>query len=76
MKVQNKAIARELSKTDISNMPDGKFKEAIIRILSGLEKIIEEIMENHATWIKELKKNKSEMKNAVNEMRNRLDAIK
>lgn len=36
MKEQNKAMARDLSKTDISNMPDRAFKTMIIRILTGL----------------------------------------
>ena len=38
MKEQDKAMARDLSKTDISNVPDGEFKGTIIRILTGLEK--------------------------------------
>ena len=38
MKEQDKAMARNLSKTDISNIPDGDFKVTIIRILTGLEK--------------------------------------
>jgi len=42
MKEQDKATARDLSKTEVSNMPDGKFKATIIRILTGLEKRMEE----------------------------------
>ena len=38
MKEQDKATARDLSQTDISNMPDREFKSLIIRILIGLEK--------------------------------------
>ena len=38
MKEQEKATAGDLSKTDISNMPDREFKEMIIKRLSGLEK--------------------------------------
>ena len=38
MKEQDKAMARDLSKTDMSNVPDGEFKVMIIRILIGLEK--------------------------------------
>ena len=37
-KGQDKATARYLSKTDISNMPDREFKAMIIRILTGPEK--------------------------------------
>ena len=43
MKEQDEAMARDLGKTDISNMPDGEFKATIIRILTGLEKRIEDI---------------------------------
>jgi len=35
-------MVRDLSKTDISNMPDGEFKATIIRILTGLEENIED----------------------------------
>ena len=37
-KEQDRAIARGLSETHISNMTDGEFKVTIIRILTGLEK--------------------------------------
>ena len=38
MKEQDKATARDLSKTNINNMADGEFKTIIITILTGLEK--------------------------------------
>ena len=57
MKEQHKATARDLSETDISNMPDGEFEATIIRILTGLEKRIEDISETLTIVIKELKKN-------------------
>ena len=38
MKEQDKAVNRDPSKTDISNMPDGESKATIIRILMGLRK--------------------------------------
>ena len=42
MKEQGKVTARDLSETDISDVPDGEFKAAIIKILAGLEKIMED----------------------------------
>ena len=54
-------------------MSDGEFKATIIRILTGLEKRIEDIRETLTTQIKELQKNQSEMK-TINEIGNRLDA--
>ena len=56
MKEQDKAMARDLSETDISNMPEGEFKATIIKILNGLEKIIEHIRKTLITEIKELKR--------------------
>ena len=47
---------RGVSEADISNMPDGEFKAIIIRILTGLEKRIEDIMETLTTELKEKKR--------------------
>ena len=38
MKEQEKFTVRDLSKIDVSNMPNRKFKVMIIRILTQLEK--------------------------------------
>ena len=38
MKEQDEAMARDLSETDISNIPDGEFKVMIIGILTGFGK--------------------------------------
>lgn len=45
MKKEDKATARGLSKTDISNMFDREFKVMIIKIRTGLEKRVENISE-------------------------------
>ena len=37
MKEQDKITARDLSKTNISNMPDREFKVMIIKIFTGLK---------------------------------------
>ena len=51
MKAQDKAKTRDISETDISNMPDGEFKAIIIRrIITRLGKRIEEISETLTTW--------------------------
>ena len=55
-------MARNLIKTDISNMPDPEFKATIIRILGWLEKSIEDIRETLTTKITELKTNCAETK--------------
>ena len=71
MKERDKSMARDLSKTDTSNMPDGEFKATIIRILTGLEKRIRH--QEDKRKIKELKKKQSEMTNVMNEFGNRLE---
>ena len=48
-KEQVKVMARDLIKTDISNMPDPEFKTTIIRILAGLEKSTEDT--NPPGWL-------------------------
>lgn len=68
-------MARDLSETGISNTLDGEFKAIIIRLLTGLERRIEDINETFITEIKQLKRNESEMKSAISKIGNRLDAI-
>ena len=48
-------MARDLSKTDISNMPDGELKATISRILTGFKKKLKDRKENYTTEIKDLK---------------------
>lgn len=62
MKEQDKPTFRDFSETDNSNMPDGKFKATNKMMLVGRE-------------IKELKKQKSEMKNVITDKGNRLDEM-
>ena len=75
MKEKDKATVRELSETEISNMPDGEFKAMNIKIVTELEKRMKDISETITTEIKELKMNKSEMKSTINESRNISDAM-
>ena len=56
-------------------MSDGQFKTTIIRILTGLEKSMENISDTFTAKTKELKKNQKEMKSAINEIRNKLDTM-
>ena len=75
MKEQDKATARVLSETDISNMWDGEFKVTIIRILTRFEKRKEDISEALTTEMRELKKNGSQIKMEINEIKNTPDAM-
>ena len=46
IKEQDQTITRDQSEKDISNVPDRDFKVMIIKILTGLEKRVEDINEN------------------------------
>ena len=46
IKKQDKTRARDISKTDISNIPDREFKVMVIKILTGLEKRVKDMSEN------------------------------
>ena len=54
-KEHEEVIARDLIKTEISNMPEPKFKAIIKRILAGLEKSIADTRESLTAEIKERK---------------------
>lgn len=56
-------------------MPDGECKATILRILTGLEKRIENISETLTTEITDLKRNQPEMKNSILKIGNRLNAM-
>ena len=48
MKEQDKAMVRDISKADISNMSDRGFKVMIISIFTGSEKRVEDVIEMKA----------------------------
>ena len=47
---------RDLSKRDVSNMPNGEFKTAIMKTLTGLQKRTVDFREAFTTEIKKLKR--------------------
>ena len=52
----------------ISNIPDAEFKATVIRIVTRLEKSMENIRETLTAEIKELKNNQTEMKTAISDI--------
>jgi len=56
----------------IINMPDREFKVMTMKILTGLEKRVEDISETLNT---EIRNNIVEIKGSINEMRNRHDGM-
>ena len=49
VKERDKSTVKELNKMDINNKPDGEFKVMVIKILTGLEKRVEDISLNKET---------------------------
>ena len=52
MKEQDKAMARDLSETDISSMPERQFKIMIVKVFIGFEKRVEDMSETLNTEIR------------------------
>lgn len=63
MKEQDKAMANDLSETNISSMPDTELKAMTITILTGFEKRVEDISEILKT---EIRNNIAEIKGSIN----------
>ena len=74
-KEQEEVMARDLIKTDKSNMPEQEFKTIIIRIRARLEKTIGDTRESLTTEIRDLKTSEAEIKNAITKMKNWLDVM-
>ncbi|KAF0887368.1 LORF1 protein, partial [Crocuta crocuta] len=73
-KFQEEMTAKELLKTDISNITEQEFRTTVIKLIAGLEKGMEDIRETIATKTMELKNSCDELKNAINEMHNKMEA--
>ncbi|KAF0884120.1 LORF1 protein, partial [Crocuta crocuta] len=73
-KFQEEIIAKELLKTDISNITEQEFRTVVIKLVTGLKKGMEDIRETIATKTMEHKNSCDELKNAINEMHNKMEA--
>ncbi|KAF0872840.1 LORF1 protein, partial [Crocuta crocuta] len=72
-KFQEEMTAEELLKTDVSNIAEQEFRRIVIKLITGLEKGMEDIRETIATKTMELKNSCEEFKNAINEMHNKME---
>ena len=72
-KLQEVATANELIKTNLSNKTEQEFRIIVIKSIAWLEKSIENSRESIAAEIKELNNRHDELKNAVNEVQNKLE---
>ena len=67
--------ARELLKTNINNISEQEFRITVIRLIGGLEKSIEDSREIISAEVKDLRTSHNELRNATNEMQNKLDTV-
>ena len=72
-KLQEVATANELIKTDLSNIMEQEFRIVVIKLIPGHEKSIEDSGESIATEIKGLRNSHEELKNAINEVQNKME---
>ena len=68
-KLQEVVTANELIKNDTSNITEQEFRIVVMKLITGLEKSIQDSRESIATEIKALKNSHGELKNATNEGR-------
>ena len=61
---------KELNKREISNMPDEGIKVMIVKIFTRLERRMEELSEAFNKEIENIKKNQSELRNTITEIKN------
>ena len=61
-KKQDKTTAKDLSEIEINNIPDKEFKVIIIKILTGLEKKVEDFSETLNKEKYNIKKRDEELK--------------
>ena len=68
IKEKTKISGKELNETKTSNQPDKEFKVMIIKMLTEFRSVNEH-KENIKILIENIKKNQSELKNAITEMK-------
>ena len=73
-KLQEVVTANELIKNNLSNIMEQKFRIIVIKLISGVEKSIEDSRESIATEIKGLRNSREKLKNAINEVQNKMEA--
>ena len=72
-KLQEVVTAKDLIKNDSSNITEQEFRIIVIKLITGLEKSIEDSRESFATETKGLRNSHEELKNAINEGQNKME---
>ena len=71
--VQEITTANELIKNDLNNITESEFRIIVIKLIAGIENSIEDRGESIATEIKGLRDSQEELKNAINELQNKME---
>ena len=72
---QDKSSEKALNETEINNLPNKEYKLIVIRMLTDLGRRIGEHSKNFNKELENTKKNQSELKNTIREMKNSLEGI-
>ena len=70
-----KTPEKELSETETSNLLGKEFKQNIMRMLTDMQRRMDEHSEHISKELEDIKKNQSEMKNTILKMRNSLEGL-
>ena len=71
--IQEITTANELIKKDLNNIKESEFRIIVIKLIAGLENSIKDSRESLATEIKGLRNSQEELKNAINELQNKME---
>ena len=71
--VQEITTANKLIKKDLNNITESEFRIIVIKLIAGLENSIKDSRESLATDIKGLRNSQEELKNAINELQNKME---
>lgn len=66
---------KELSKTEISSLPDKEFKTIVLKMLTELGRRMDELSENFSKQIENIKNNQLKLKNTIIKMKNIVEKI-
>ena len=71
--LQDITTANKLIKNDLNNITESEFRIIVIKLIVGLENSIKDSRESLATKIKGLRNRQEELKNAINELQNKME---
>ena len=75
IKEQDKSSEKEINKMEVINPPDKEYKPIVIRMLTDLQRRMDELSETFNKELENMKKNQSEMKKTILEMKKSLEGL-